>query len=202
MEESSAYSSQLHNMSAPSRMRVTLRPLKKTGSARQPNETRIQQGGYQGLKLHAVLDSHHLFVNGFEGYPRSVPKCYYRVSNTQRVIFMLTELGTERLNGGNGPLRMQKNWVDRSPEDIEERFISLCHEIDTKHFSLPVFGLVKPCKGNAPTTGASLEPLYFISMLCRISGHLFMAGRTPLIPNSIVPRVGLGIYSINSPTGD
>ena len=202
MEESGAYTTLLHNMSAPSRMQVTVRPLAEMDAASQHVKTPIQKGGYQGLTLYTVLNLHRLFVDGFKGYPGSIPKYYSGVNNTHTSLSMLTELALARIRGKNGPVRILKEWVDRSPEDIEERFISLCKEIDTGGFALPVFALVKPLVGKVLSTGVTPDPLHFVSIFCRISGHLFMAGRNPLIPESIPVRKDLGIYRINSSHGD
>jgi len=188
-------------MSAPSRMRVTVRPLEKICAASQCTETRVQEGGYQGLKLYTVLNLHRLFVEGFKGYPGAVPKHSSKIDDTQTLLSMLTELARARLNGRQGPQKMLKAWVDKSPEEIEEGFISLCQEINARDFSLPVFGLVKPLTGNLSSTGVIIDPLHFVSILCRISGYFFMAGRNPLIPDSVLRHGALGIYRINSSAG-
>ena len=198
MEESGLNTTLLHNMSAPSRMQITVRPLGKTSGNGQRTDRRIQLGSYQGLKLHSVLCLRRLFVDGLQDYPESMPKHYSRVNNTHTSLSMLCELTNAHLRGNETSLRMLNAWVDKSPEEIEARFVSLCQKIDTREFSLPVFGLVKSFTGNIPATGLTLDPLHFVSILCRISGHLFMAGRNPLIPGCL-PRQGmLGIYHINS----
>ena len=201
MEEFDTRSSQLHNMSAPSRMRVTVRPLEKSGGASQCTETRVQEGGYQGLRLYTVLNLHCLFVEGFRNYPGAGPKHYSRIDDTQTLLSMLTELAKARLKGMKGPQKILKAWVDKSTEEIEEGFISLCQEINARDFSLPVFGLVKPFTGNLSSTGVITDPLHFVSILCRISGYFFMAGRNPLIPDSVLRHGALGIYRINSSPG-
>ena len=201
MEEFDTRSSRLHNMSAPSRMRVTVRPLEKSGGASQCTETRVQEGGYQGLRLYTVLNLHCLFVEGFRDYPGAGPKHYSRIDDTQTLLSMLTGLARARLKGMKGPQKILKAWVDKSTEEIEEGFISLCQEINAREFSLPVFGLVKPFTENLSSTGVITDPLHFVSILCRISGYFFMAGRNPLIPDSVLRHGALGIYRINSSPG-
>jgi hypothetical protein len=200
MEESGINTTLLHNMSAPSRMQITVRPLEKTSDTGQRADGPVQRGSYQGLKLYGVLSLHRLFVDGLHAYPESIPKYYSQVNNTHTSLSMLCELTSACLMGKNTPVRMRNAWVDKSPEEIEAGFISLCQKIDTSDFPLPIFGLVKSFKGNIPATGLTLDPLQFVSILCRISGHLFMAERNPLIPDGLPRRRMLGIYHLHSST--
>ncbi len=138
----------LHNMSAPPRMRLTVRPL-------HPPEGPAAAAGITAL---GILD-----LKVFGGY--SSP-----LAGLARLA--LTVSGREPPED-----------LDRLPdEDLGDVIVRQAARLDPPSLGLPPFAVLRPT-GETPADPPIDDPAVAVALLTRLSGRLFIARRSPHVPD-------------------
>ncbi len=144
----------LNNMSFQPRMTLRIRPLRHEEN--QPTHA-------PRISLIGSID--------FEALEPRVP--LETGSDCLRKLLRIAEIAT---GGGktqeDGPSSLLE-------EELVDRLIDAASRIDPAVCGLPPFAIVRTRAGGGPSTAPLTDPARVVSLLTRLSGHLFIARRTP-----------------------
>lgn len=189
----------LHNMSAPPRMQLTISPLSAQVPLLGPGPT-----APPGFRLRLSLDLEQLFrhhlgdLTALKRGDKELVSLACIVQIAPRLwLALLVLLARLALNPG---LRIQAADLHRlqrrNTEALGDEFITLADHTQPLALGLPSFGLAFPATGQ---TCATLDPALAIAVLSRLSGRVFLASASPVLPDGqLTSTAALGLFV---PTG-
>jgi hypothetical protein len=174
----------LHNMSAPPRTFVTIKPLATpVRKQRKRTNNRLVHSSYG---LYAIIGVNALLRTLFGD---SINIIYNRgtLSEKERHLYLRYLIEAARVAVGEKQ-RPSKRAVyamtAHKLEQLESLYINLTELLNKKITGLPPFALVRPsCKSLVLIKSIETRPEFALALISRIAGGIFSSGRTPVIPN-------------------
>jgi len=199
----------LQNMSAPPRMRIAVRPLKRTIGKEPAAPTLL----WQENRLHRIasvsidtLIRHHF--PAFQAKPgddrgaswTDVATLKGRESDTSdlrlRCLVVISRLAT----GGLKKLTRRSVFAlaGKQTADLEARYLENVARLDPVLLGLPPFGLVRLGDG----TSSETDPARALALLSRAAGNIYCSARTPVLPQHERHQEPLSLYAYNQAVGE
>ncbi|HSL82795.1 MAG TPA: hypothetical protein VLF66_08460 [Thermoanaerobaculia bacterium] len=170
----------LHNMSAPPRMTITIRPLGGPGPApASAGEPAVHPGvrcfAHVDLSTLCPLPEEGAEGNGARGRLRSLVALAHRA------------LGREE----SDPAEIARWTQERLEDELRERAARL----DPLALGLPAFALVRRSPGRAGKAPAEGDPGRALALVTRVSGKVFVGTRSPLVAHLATDAAGFWFYA-------
>ena len=205
----------LHNMSAPPRTRITVRPLRPGAGVRRTGPAEMRYEGptaddatvvaaSTGLVPVALLSPVLLTQHWFPTYVDEGPvgtgatwkdkdklkgRAAYLKHLRLRCLVVLSRIALGELRRPNreSVFRLARARL----EALEAAYLENVRRLDPLALSLPPFGFAKPITGYTDLVPVETDPARALALLSRCSGTVFSAGREPLLPdyNRPIPAV-------------
>ncbi len=173
----------LHNMSAPPRSCISIKPLATpVKKKRTPKNSPINQSRY----LYAIIGVNALLSSLF-GDNINIIYSKRTLSEKERHLYLRYLVESTRVALGEKQ-RPSKRAVyamtSHRLEQLEALYIQLTGTLNEKITRIPPFALVRPsCKSNVQIKSIETRPEYALPIISRIAGNVFCTGRSPVIPN-------------------
>ena len=192
----------LHNMSAPPRTRISIRPLhpQKPEADSQAPKGGSETNSDTGLQRFTTIAVDRLIQRWFPAFrvKRGDLSCVRwgdrarltgRAENTEhlrlRCLIAISQLATGELLEINR--RQVYALVGHTLEALEELFMDNIARLDPVALGLPPFALARPLgPGNISfrRLRVELNPARALALLSRTGGKVYSAGRTPVLPDT------------------
>lgn len=162
----------LHNMSAPPRMQLRIRPLRREAHATASRDTHGPVAGADGsgLRLIARLDP--------EALVRRAPACGEETAAGQSRLAGLAALA---LAAADLPPLAPAVLAQRSREQLLDILREATARIDPRALGLPAIALVRRVSCDAAGAGPEPDIARGLVLLTRTVGSLFIASRSPRV---------------------
>jgi hypothetical protein len=170
----------LHNMSAPPRMTITIRPLGGPSPApASPGEPAVPGG----VRCFAHVDLSTLCPLPEDGTKGNGPRGRLR----SLLALARRAVGQEETDQED-PARWT---LERLEDELRERAARL----EPRALGLPAFALVRRSPGRAGDTPAEGDPARALALVTRVSGKLFVGTRSPLVAHLATDTGGFWFYA-------
>ncbi len=198
----------LHNMSAPPRTRIEVRPLRRGAAPGDESASPAPPGADSGMILLATVSLSHLIRRSFPPY-RDVSadgrNPVWEASGTpwegaascaNLRLCVLVALSEQALNESQPPdLRALRRLAGLSVEDLEEAWLAHARRLRPEDHRLPPFGLVRPVDLTEPEESVlETSTARAVIIVSRSAGSLFIRGRTPVLPDYTRPLGPVRLY--------
>lgn len=200
----------LHNMSAPPRTTIEVRPLRARGEDRRKEREASAPGAEAGLVLVTTVSLPVLLGRHFPGYedagPDDGPARWHdgeesagepgkRASLRLRCLVVLSALAVGA--PGRHDRQAVEGLADASVEELEAAWLTNVGRLRPEELGLPPFGLVRPAPSPGPLgeeTEASLARA--LAVVSRTGGSVYCASREPVLPDYQRPFRPLRLYGV------
>jgi hypothetical protein len=202
----------LHNMSAPPRTRVTVRPLgavANTGGEPAADSADVVRAS-TGLVPVVAISVERLIRQWFPDYldtGRRGPDATWRdlgrlegkaarLGNLRlRCLVVLSRLAVGEMKRPNRPEIFRL--ADTPVEALEAIYLDNVRRLDPLDHGLPPFGLVQSADGEG--IAWETEPARALAVLSRCGGTVYSAGREPRLPDYNWPISPVRLYGVTNP---
>ena len=200
----------LHNMSAPPRTRIEVRPLRRDTDPGKESTSTAPPGADSGMTLLATVSLAHLIRRSFPAYrdvgadgqnpvweaPDPPGESAAPCANLR--LCALVALSELALNESEPPdPKALHRLAGLSVEDLEAAWLDHVRRLRPEDHRLPPFGLVRPVD-LAGLEESSLEtsPARAVLIVSRSGGPLYNRGRTPGLPDYARPLRPVRLYGL------
>jgi hypothetical protein len=198
----------LHNMSAPPRTRIEVRPLRRGEAPEHKSPSPAPPGAESGMTLLATVSLAHLIRRYFPPYrdvgadgqnpvweaPDSPGEGTAPCTNLR--LCALVALSEQALNESEPPdPRALHRLAKLSVEDLEAAWLAHVRRLRPGDHRLPPFGLVQPVDpARLEEIALETSPARAAIIVSRSGGPLYSPGRAPGLPDYTRPLRPLRLY--------